>query len=241
MTTIDPMTVEPRNRGGGERGGRRLRTLVADADPFARRVTRDALQEADGIIVIADAPHARDALELTRHFRPDVLLVDMDLPDVGGAAVAREVARVAPETWVAMLSAHYEEESALGALRAGAVGYLTKEVEPDLLADIVRKIDQGEAVIPPTLARRAIECLRGVPGGVGWRPVRSCLTSREWEIVDLIAAGASTDHMADELVLSRATVYSHVKSLLRKLDVHSRDEAVTAAERLRTEEAGAMN
>jgi DNA-binding NarL/FixJ family response regulator len=239
MTTIDPLTVEPRRRGGIERAGGRLRTLVADADPFARRVTRDALQEASGIVVIADAPHARDTLELTRHFRPDVLLVDMDLPDVGGAAVAREVARAAPETWVAMLSSRYEEEPALGALRAGAVGYLTKDVEPDRLADLVRRIDRGEAVIPPTLARRAIECLSEVPDA-GWRPVRSRLTSREWEIVDLIAAGASTGHMADELVLSRATVYSHVKSLLRKLSVHSRDEAIMAAERLRREEATAI-
>jgi DNA-binding NarL/FixJ family response regulator len=226
----------PGRRLGGQAVHRRLRVLIADADPFARRAIRDALQAAEGIAVVADACDHREALELARHFRPDVVLVEMALPGGGGIDVAREIGRDVAGTRVAMLSTPYDEEAALGALRAGAVGYLSKDDDPEDLRHVVRRIANGEAVIPPTLARRAIECLCELPDG-GWRPVRSRLTSREWEIVDLIGTGASTVGIADELVLSRATVYSHVKSLLRKLGVHSRQEAVDVAERLRHEEA----
>jgi DNA-binding NarL/FixJ family response regulator len=214
----------------------RVRVLVADPDPFARRLIQEALQAADEIVVIAGVSDAREALELSRHFRPELLLVDMALPDGGAAEVAREIARIAPGTEVAVLSAQYDEDSALAALRAGAIGYLSKEIEPAELREVVVRITNGEAVIPPTLARRTIECLREVPDS-GWRPVRSRLTSREWEIVELLRAGASTERIADRLVLSRSTVYSHVKSLLRKLGVHSRCDAVAVAERLRREEA----
>jgi DNA-binding NarL/FixJ family response regulator len=232
--TIGLMTLETRRF---ERARERLRVLIADADPFARRAVRDALQSADEIVVIADASDARQALELSRHFRPEVLLVDMALPGLGGAAVASQIAREVPETLVAALFAYYDEDAAMHALRAGAVGYVSKEVDPHELRDVVRRLVQGEAAIPATLARRSIECLREIPD-TGWRPVRSRLTSREWEIVDLIGEGASTQGIAERLVLSPATVYSHVKSLLRKLGVHSRREAVTVAERLRREETG---
>jgi DNA-binding NarL/FixJ family response regulator len=226
---------------GGPKSGvaqrcERLRVLIADADPFARRAMRDALQAAAEIVVVADVAHSREAVELSRHFQPEVVLMDMGVPPAGGPALARAIAREAPGTRVVMLATSYDEEAALYALRAGATGYLSKEADPEALRHVVRRIAEGEAVIPPTLARRAIECLREVPD-TGWRPVRSRLTSREWEIVELIGAGASTERIADELVLSPATVYSHVKSLLRKLGVHSRQDAVAAAERLRHEEA----
>ena len=242
MATIHSHRAVSSGLGSGEPGSNvarrseRLRVLIADADPLARRAMRDALQAAAEIVVVADVPHSREAVELIRHFRPDVALADMELPPAGGAALAREIVRHAPGTRVVMLATRYDEEAALDALRAGATGYLSKEADPEALRDVARRIAEGEAVIPPTLARRAIECLSGLPD-TGWRPVRSRLTSREWEIIDLIGAGASTERIADELVLSPATVYSHVKSLLRKLSVHSRQDAVAAAERLRHEEA----
>ena len=234
--STDPIIGPPGWQHGGARARPRLRVLIADADPFARRAIRDALQAAEGIAVVADASDDREALELSRWFRPDVLLVDMGLPGSGGVDVARDIKRDVPETQVAMLSAPYDEDAALVALRAGAVGYLSKDSDPEELRHLVERIADGEAVVPPTLVRRALQCLRDLPDA-GWRPVRSRLTTREWEIVDLIGTGASTDGIADQLVLSRATVYSHVKSLLRKLDVHSRQDAVDVAERLRREEA----
>jgi len=218
----------------------RMSVVIADADPFSRRTVRDALQSAEDIVVAADAADAREAVELAAYFQPDVLLAETTIPAGGGVELVRELSRTAPEPRVALLATHYDEAEALRALRAGAMGYVAKQIDPSELRDVVRRLAHGEAVIQAALAARVLECLREVPD-TGWRPVRSCLTSREWEIVDLMGAGASTQTMADRLVLSPATVYSHVKSVLRKLGVHSRPDAVSAAETLRREEAAPRN
>jgi DNA-binding NarL/FixJ family response regulator len=212
----------------------RVRVVIADADPFARRTVRDTLQKADGIVVAADAQNAREALELAAHYRPDVILVESTLGDLDLVRLLSQCGHVA------VLATHYDEEEALAALRAGAMACLDKHIDPSELQDVVRKLAGGEAVVSPGLAARVLECLREIPD-TGWRPVRSRLTSREWEIVDLMGEGASTQSIAERLVLSPATVYSHVKSVLRKLGVHSRPDAVSAAERLRHEEAAPLN
>jgi DNA-binding NarL/FixJ family response regulator len=100
----------------------------------------------------------------------------------------------------------------------------------------VKQCRYREAIVPQRLVVALLELMREIPD-TGWRPLRSCLTTREWEIVEHLAEGASTQHIAERLVLSPTTVYSHVKSVMRKLDVHSRRDAVVAAERLRHEEA----
>jgi DNA-binding NarL/FixJ family response regulator len=216
-----------------ERTTERVRVVIADADPFARRTVRDALQEADGIVVAADATNAREVVELATYYRPDVILVGTT---VGDGDLVRDLSRIGR---VALLATYYDEDDALPALRAGAMGYLDKQIDPGELQDVVRKLARGEAIVPPGLAARVLECLREIPN-TGWRPVRSRLTSREWEVVDLMGEGASTRSIADRLVLSQATVYSHVKSVLRKLGVHSRLDAVSAAARLRHEEAAPL-
>jgi DNA-binding NarL/FixJ family response regulator len=212
----------------------RVRVVIADADPFARRTVRDALQEADGIVVAADAQDAREALELAVYFRPDVILLGNT---IGDAELVRDLSRTGR---VVLLATYYDEDDALHAFRAGAMGYVEKQTDPGELQDVVIRLARGEAIVPPALAARVLECLREVPD-TGWRPVRSRLTSREWEIVDLMGAGASTQTIADRLFLAPSTVYSHVKSVLRKLGVHSRPDAVSAAERLRHEEASTLN
>ena len=115
-----------------------------------------------------------------------------------------------------LLAARGDDDLPLRAVRAGAAGYLTKDVDPELLPRVVRKVADGEAAIPRATVMRLLEWMREVPDS-GWRPLRSRLTSREWEMVDLLAGGATTEAIAEGLVLSPATVYSHVKSLLRKL------------------------
>jgi DNA-binding NarL/FixJ family response regulator len=101
---------------------------------------------------------------------------------------------------------------------------------------VLRGVNDGEAAVSRQLTMALVEALRDVPE-TGWRPVHSRLTAREWEIVDLLDGGASTDGIAERLVLAQATVYSHIKNVMGKLDVHSRDDAVHAAMRLRREEA----
>jgi DNA-binding NarL/FixJ family response regulator len=210
--------------------------LVGDPDPFARRSLSDTLQRAPGLVVVAGGSDAREVVELARFYRPDVLVMAVGLPDREGVAVTRQLGREVPDLRVVLLAAPHEEADPVAALRAGAAGYLSKDIEPTALARAVRKVAEGEAAISRELTMRLIELVRAQPD-IGWRPLHSRLTTREWEIVDLLGAGASTEAIAGHLVLSPSTVYSHVQSVMRKLGVHSRGEAIAAAQRLRRVEA----
>jgi DNA-binding NarL/FixJ family response regulator len=214
----------------------RLRVLVADPDPLVRRVVRERLRAA-GFVVVADTGDAREALELARHYRPDLVVMEARLPDIRGCSAIRAFADDVPETRVVVLSADDDDELGVEVLQAGAVGYLTKDQGIDALPRVLSKVAEGEAAVPRCLAMRVLESLRSLPDR-GWRPLHSQLTTREWEVVELLAEGAGTQDIAAELVLSPATVYGHVKNIMRKLDVSSRDEAVAAAQRLRPAEMG---
>ena len=133
-----------------------------------------------------------------------------------------------------MLTSGDDDDVAMVGLRAGAVGFLTKDVEIDMLPRALVGAVSGEAAISRRMSMRLVEHMRRAPeGGTGLRPVRSPLTQREWEVVDLLSEQLSTDQIAERLVLSTETVRSHVKNILRKLDARSRDEAVATARRMR--------
>jgi NarL family two-component system response regulator LiaR len=216
-----------------ESEGGTLRVVLADGDPLARRTIRDALQH-DGITVVAEATTGREAVELTAFYRPDAVLMDTKLPVVDGLDAARVIQDRAPAICVILLASAPDDSIGLRALRAGAAGYLSKEVEPEVLPRVLRGALEGEAAISRRLAMSLIESYRRAPrGGSGLRPVRSELTDREWEVLDLLAAGAGTEDIARTLVLSTETVRSHLKNLYRKLGVRSREEAAEAAHRLR--------
>ena len=211
----------------------RLRVVVADDDPLARRVLRDAL-ERGGISVIAQPATGREAVELTLHYGPDLLLTDWQMPDGDGLEVIRRVRRAGAGVPIVVLSSSADEEAALAALYAGAVGFLTKDVALGGLPRTLRAVAGGESAISRRLDRCLIDRLRASSAGcLGVRPVRSPLTSREWEVLDLLCASCATDDIALRLTLSAETVRSHVKSILRKLGVASRSEAVALAPQLR--------
>jgi DNA-binding NarL/FixJ family response regulator len=212
----------------------RLRVVLADPDPLVRQVVRDALRTA-GFVVVADTGDGRDALDLVRFYRPDLAVMEAQLPTLGSVPAIRAIARDAPQTRVVVLSADASEELGLEVLRAGAVGYLYKDHGVAALPRILAKVAEGEAAVPRTLSMRLLESLRCLPDR-GWRPLHSQLTTREWEVVELLSAGAGTQDIAAELVLSPATVYGHVKNIMRKLGCCTRAEAVAAAERLRPAE-----
>lgn len=216
-------------------GDERLRVLVADHDGLARGMMRTALHRADRVAIVVTAGEGREALELARYYHPTVVIIDTALPPDGGVELIAKMLQVAPETRILTVSVD-DEQAALAALRAGAVGHIGKDVDPDELARLVVRAADGEAIIPQRLMMPLLELLRELPD-TGWRPLHSRLTTREWEIVELLALGATTQRIAERLVLSPTTVYSHVKSVLRKLGVHSRRDAVAAAERLRRKEA----
>jgi DNA-binding NarL/FixJ family response regulator len=214
---------------------RHLRVVIAEHDGLARCMLRTALREVARVGMVATAGDGRETLQLVRYHRPAVLIVDTALPPFGGVALIGKVLSVSPETRVLTIAVD-DLENAIAALRAGAVGHLGKDLDPNELARQIVRAAEGEAIVPQGLIIPLLERLREVPDS-GWRPLHSRLTNREWEIVELLREGASTEQIAEHLVLSTTTIYSHVKSLLRKLGVHCRRDAVAAAERLRLEEA----
>jgi len=211
-----------------------LRTIVADDDPLVRRLIRDTLQRAE-VTVIAEAATGREAVELALFYRPDVVVMDYMMPEMDGIEATRRIYESDPSIRVVMLTGAGDDELGLRGLRAGASGYLSKEVELEALPRALRGALDGEAAISRRLAMHLVERFRAAPsGGAGLRPVRSRLTDREWEVLDLLATGATTEEIAKNLVLSSETVRSHLKNLYKKLEVNSREEAVRAATRLRS-------
>src|SRR3712207_364957 len=211
-----------------------LRTIIADDDPLVRRLIRDTLQR-DDVRVIAEASTGREAVELALFYRPDVVVMDFMMPEMDGIEATRRIYEHDPSIRVVLLTGAGDEELGLRGLRAGASGYLSKEVELEALPRALRGALDGEAAISRRLAMQLIERYRAQPtGGTGLRPVRSRLTDREWEVLDLLSTGATTDQIAKTLVLSSETVRSHLKNLYKKLEVNSREDAVRAASKLRS-------
>jgi DNA-binding NarL/FixJ family response regulator len=211
-----------------------IHVIIGDADPITRRVIRDALQDQAGFIVPAEASSGREVVELSLHYRPDVALMEASLPDLDGLTAARRIRDEAPQVRVIIFSQHDAEETQLQALRAGACGFLSKNVPLETVARVVRAVVRGESAFSRKVTMRLIERLRELPeGGVGMRPVQSPLTEREWEILDFFCQGQDTKQIAETLVLSEETIHTHSKNVLRKLKVHSRQEAVEVARRLR--------
>jgi DNA-binding NarL/FixJ family response regulator len=213
----------------------RLRVVVADDDPLVRRILRHTLQD-DGMTVVAEATNGREALELASHYRPDILLVDLVMPEGGALEVLDRMRELGvPGVHVIVLTSFGRDEDAVAALRAGAVGWLSKEIGMQELPRALRAAANGEAVVSRRFARVLVEQLRESPEArIGVRPVHSPLSEREWEVLDALCGHSSTIEIASTLELSPETVRTHVKSILRKLGVRTREEAVAAAPRLRT-------
>ena len=197
-----------------------LRILVADDDPLARRVIKAALRDA-GMIVVAEARDGREAVELGVYYRPDVIVMDVVMPRLDGILATRRILKEVPDQIVVVLSGVGEDEVGLLALQAGAAGFISKDVDVDVLPRTLRAVHGGEAAISRAMTRRVIEAFRSAARDAsGLRPIHGPLTAREWEVIDLLAPGHSTDHVADVLVLSIETVRSHLKNIMRKLGVH---------------------
>jgi NarL family two-component system response regulator LiaR len=226
QTTIDEETMPA---GTAEP----LRVIVADDDPLARRMIKESLRRS-GIIVVAEAHNGRQAVELSLFYQPDVVLMDVVMPELDGISATRQIVKQMPDQLIVILTSADEREMGFVGLRAGACGFLSKDLDVEVLPNALAGAVGGEAVISRQLSMQLIEQFRRAPEATtGMRPVKSPLTAREWEVVDLLCEGRSTDEIADTLVLSNETVRSHVKNLMRKLGARSRAEAVALAQRMR--------
>jgi DNA-binding NarL/FixJ family response regulator len=209
------------------------RVIVADDDPMVRRALRDGLAES-GLTVIAAVEDGMEAVRLCVHYRPEVAIIDMMMPGLDGVAITSRLAHEAPEIGVLLITRSEDAELAMLGLRTGARGFMRKDTELDVLADAVRRTAAGQFVVDHEVVAALVRGLRQTPvAGIGMRPVSSPLTDREWEILDALCVGLKPEQIADRFVLSLETVRSHVKSIFRKIGVHSQAEAVAAAGRLR--------
>lgn len=218
---------------------REVRVLLVDDDPLVRRALRDALAHDVDLSVMDDVGSGTEAVELVGSRHPEVVLMDVDMPDLDGITATLRLHRRDPDVGVILLSTVVDAELGVLAMRAGAAGFLGKDTSVDALIRAVRGVARGEAAISRLLTRDVVDRLRSGAAAVrpvGMRPIQSPLTTREWEVLDLLSDGASTEEMADRLVLSIETVRSHVKHVLAKLGAHSRAEAVARATAWRTAE-----
>ena len=206
--------------------GPAIRVMVVDDHPLVRSAVARAIA-GDGMVVVAEASTAEEALALAPQVAPDILLLDIALPGMSGVELVRELAPRLPATRIVMLTVSSADRDVADAMRYGASGYLTKDLSPEALARSLRATQTGELVMPRRLAARLLAKVlrRGAPAeAAGELPVDR-LTARERDILRLLADGLSDRDIATALTISRRTVESHVSSILRKLDVRNRAEA----------------
>ncbi|MER7331482.1 MULTISPECIES: response regulator transcription factor [unclassified Micromonospora] len=203
--------------------------MVVDDHPMWREGVARDLTEA-GHVVVATSGEGRQAVRVAAAARPDVVVLDLQLPDVSGVEVIRGLRAVLPEVRVLMLSASGEQQSVLDAVKAGATGYLVKSAAPAEFLDAVRRTAAGEPVFTPGLAglvlgeyRRLAAAPAGAAPAAGRDPAPR-LTDRETEVLRLVAKGMSYKQIADRLGLSHRTVQNHVQNTLGKLQLHNRVE-----------------
>ena len=217
--------VQRRQREGGRRDLECPRVVVADDHPPTRMGVRLALEE-DGFIVSAEEDTGPGAVAAALRDPPDVCLLDVDMPG-GGIEAAAAIRSQLPETQVVMLSAAENDDDLFAALEVGASGYLLKEMNPARLGRALQGVLRGEAALPRALTARLIEEFRGRARQTSFiRRSEKDLTSREWEVLDCLREGLSTRRIAKRLFITETTVRRHVGSILRKLDVPSREAAV---------------
>ncbi|GAA1545732.1 response regulator transcription factor [Kribbella lupini] len=201
------------------------RVVIADDHPQLRSRIRAAL-EAGGFEICAEAASGPEAVRLVQEHAPDVVLLDVHMPG-NGIRAAAAIGQAAPEVAVVMLTVSREDADLFDSLRAGASGYLLKDTDPARLPAALRGVLSGEAAIPRSLVARILDEFRAPGRSRFGRPkVAARLTSREWEVMELLAEGLSTDEVARRLFLSPTTVRVHISSVLRKLKVKGRQAAI---------------
>jgi DNA-binding NarL/FixJ family response regulator len=205
-----------------------IRVLVADDQAMVRAGFRLLLEGTEDIAVVAEAEDGRRAVALAAATRPDIALMDIQMPQLDGLAATREIVRRTPEVRVIVLTTFDVDEYVYGALSAGASGFLLKSSPPETLVRAIRTVAAGDGLLDSAVTRRVIEQFVRRPPVVA-APELDRLTDREREVLLLVARGLSNAEIAAELVVSEATVKTHVARMLAKLQLRDRVQAVVFA------------
>ena len=201
--------------------------LITDDHAMVRQGIRAFLELQPDLTVLDEADSGEMAVRKAAELAPDVVLMDLVMPGIGGVEATRQVKQASPHSQVIVLTSYHEDEYIFPALRAGAISYVLKDVGPDELAEVVRKAARGESVLHPRVAARVVQELRGTRSGTP--NLFNELSDRELEVLRLIADGRSNAEIADRLIISEKTVKGHVSNILSKLHMMDRTQAAVLA------------
>jgi DNA-binding NarL/FixJ family response regulator len=208
----------------------RIRVLIVDDDNLMRAGLRGVLASDQAIEVVGEAADGNEASYRTRLLRPDVVLMDVRMPDLDGISATRDVLAGFPAVKVVILTTFEQDDYIFGALNAGASGFLLKRTSPEELIAAIHTIAAGDSLLSPSVTSRVIERMAGQPApGAARDPRLAELTPRETEVLELVARGLSNGEIAATLVIEESTVKTHLKRILAKLGVRDRVQAVIFA------------
>jgi len=198
----------------------RIRILIADDHSVVREGLVSLVKRKSDMVVVAEASNGREAVELWKEHRPDVMLLDLRMPELDGVGAIKEIREMDENAHIVVLTTYDGDEDIYRAIKAGAKAYLLKDTARDALVDTVRRVHAGETYLPPQLAAKLAERVSG-----------EALSPREIDVLQRMAVGKSNKEIGAELFISEGTVKTHIKSIFSKLDVVSRTEAVATATR----------
>jgi DNA-binding NarL/FixJ family response regulator len=218
----------------GREGRAATRLVVVDDHDLAREGLKDMLLDEPDIEVVGEASNGRESLLVCSRLRPDMLLMDVRMPEMDGLAATREVKKRHPEISVLMVTMHENPDYLLEALKAGAAGYVLKDAPQEEVLEAVRRVREGESPLDPELAARLLRRLAAGEGMNGPRRVAqrglpNQLTPREFEVLRLMKLGYTNRQIAGELVISLGTAKNHVEHIISKLESSDRTQAVVKA------------
>jgi DNA-binding NarL/FixJ family response regulator len=208
-----------------------IRVLIVDDQALVRSGFRMILEAREGVEVVGEAENGAQAIELARELAPDLVLMDVRMPVMDGVEATRRLLESGSSARVIILTTFDLDEYVFEALRAGASGFLLKDVQPAQLVEAIRVVASGEALLAPSITRRLLDRFAATLEASERKPPPELdsLTRRELEILRLVAGGLSNAEIAAELVVSETTVKTHVSSVLRKLHLRDRVQAVVLA------------
>ena len=208
----------------------RVRVLIVDDDDLMRAGLRGVLASDERIELVGEADNGRQAVYRTRLLKPDVVLMDVRMPDLDGISATRELLAAFPEVKVVILTTFEQDDYIFGALSAGASGFLLKRTRPEELIAAIHTIAAGDSLLSPSVTSRVVERMAGQPAlDAEPDPRLRELTPRETEVLELVARGRSNAEIAADLIIEESTVKTHLKRVLAKLGVRDRVQAVIFA------------